>query len=217
VNATRLVVALTGASGAVYGRRMLQVLSGIGIETHFTVSDAARKVASLELGLDLDPANGESLKAALAGAAASTLHYHSCRNLAAPIASGSFVTAGMAIVPCSMGTLARIAAGVSTSLVDRAADVCLKERRRLVLVVRETPYSEIHLENMLRLTRAGAVVLPASPGFYGRASRVEDLVDFVIARTLDHLGVKHDLAPRYGETVAAGHGDSVEDFESWEA
>ncbi|HLG41868.1 MAG TPA: flavoprotein, partial [Planctomycetota bacterium] len=127
-------MALTGSSGAVYGRRILEVLSRTDWEVHFTVSDSARKVAALELGIDLDLSNGEAVKAALVGARSSNLVYHAAGNLAAPIASGSFVTAGMAIVPCSMGTLGRISSGVSTSLVDRAADVCLKERRRLVLV-----------------------------------------------------------------------------------
>lgn len=215
MKSTRIVVALTGASGTIYGRRLLQVLADLPVEVHLTLSESARKVAALELGLELDLSNGESVKAALAGtrAWARAWQYHHWKNLEAPISSGSFLTSGMAVIPCSMGTLARIACGVSTSLIDRAADVCLKERRRLVLVPRETPYSEIHLENMLRLTRAGAVVLPASPGFYGRPRRVEDLVDFVVARTLDHLGVRHDVAPRYGE----GIGTPVEDFEPSEA
>jgi 4-hydroxy-3-polyprenylbenzoate decarboxylase len=113
-------------------------------------------------------------------------------------ASGSAKTAGMVVCPCSMGTLASIAAGTSRSLVERAADVTLKERRPLVLVPRETPLSAIHLENMLRLTRAGAVILPASPGFYNRPARIEDLVDFIVARVLDHLGVENTLAPRWG-------------------
>lgn len=210
---TRVVVAMTGASGAIYGRRLLQVLATMPVEVHLTVSESARKVAALELGLELDLSNGESVKAALGGGRTGLWHYHHWKNLEAPIASGSFVTSGMAVIPCSMGTLARVACGVSTSLVDRAADVCLKERRRLVLVPRETPYSEIHLENMLRLTRAGAVVLPASPGFYGLAHRVDDLIDFVVARVLDHLALQHDVAPRYGEWIGAPVGD----FEAWEA
>jgi 4-hydroxy-3-polyprenylbenzoate decarboxylase len=121
-------------------------------------------------------------------------------------ASGSAKTAGMVICPCSMGTLASIAAGTSRSLVERAADVTLKERRPLVLVPRETPLSAIHLENMLRLTRAGAVVLPASPGFYHRPASIAELVDFVVARVLDHLGVENTLAPRWGESGEGGRG-----------
>jgi 4-hydroxy-3-polyprenylbenzoate decarboxylase len=122
---------------------------------------------------------------------------------AAP-ASGSALSAGMVVCPCSMGTLSAIAAGSSRSLVERAADVALKERRPLVLVPRETPLSTIHLENMLRVTRAGAIVLPAAPGFYHRPTRIEDLVDFIVARVLDHLGVEHGLVPRWGEGAGGG-------------
>jgi 4-hydroxy-3-polyprenylbenzoate decarboxylase len=120
------------------------------------------------------------------------------RDRGAAPASGSALTAGMVICPCSMGTVSAIAVGASRSLVERAADVALKERRRLILVPRETPYSAIHLENMLALTRAGAVVLPASPGFYHRPETIDDLVNFVVARVLDHLGVEHSLVPRWG-------------------
>jgi 4-hydroxy-3-polyprenylbenzoate decarboxylase len=120
------------------------------------------------------------------------------RDRGAAPASGSALTAGMVICPCSMGTMSAIAVGASRSLVERAADVVLKERRRLVLVPRESPYSAIHLENMLTLTRAGAVILPASPGFYHRPRTVDDLVDFIVARVLDHLGVEHSLVPRWG-------------------
>jgi len=120
------------------------------------------------------------------------------RDRGAAPASGSSLSAGMVICPCSMGTISAIAVGASRSLVERAADVVLKERRRLIVVPRETPYSAIHLENMLTLTRAGAVVMPASPGFYHRPSSVDDLVAFVVARILDHLGVEHDLVPRWG-------------------
>src|SRR4029450_5674218 len=120
------------------------------------------------------------------------------RDRGAAPASGAALTAGVVIWPCAMGTLSAIAVGASRSLVERAADVVLKERRRLVLVPRETPYSAIHLENMLNLTRAGAVILPASPGFYHRPSTIDDLVNFVVARVLDHLGVAHSLVPRWG-------------------
>ncbi|HZN61760.1 MAG TPA: UbiX family flavin prenyltransferase, partial [Planctomycetota bacterium] len=120
-------------------------------------------------------------------------------------ASGSFRHDGMAVVPCSMGTLGRIAHGVSSGLADRAADVCLKERRKLVLVPRETPYSTIHLENMLKLSQAGAIVLPASPGLYAGATTVEQLVDFVVSRALDHLGVENNLMQRYGEPAKRRH------------
>lgn len=195
----RFVVAITGASGAVYGRRVLEALAGAGHEVHFTVSEAARKVIAVELALNLNLRDGEDVVAQLLpGARADRVRFYHPSQLDAPIASGSFPTDGMVVVPASMGTIGRIASGVSTALVDRAADVALKERRRLVLVPRETPYSEIHLKNMLRVTRAGAVVLPASPGFYGHAQSVEQLVDFVVARVLDHLGVPNALSPRYG-------------------
>ena len=192
---SRIVVAISGGSGAVYGRRLAQVLAAAGHEIHLTVSDAARKVIAAELGLNLNLRDADDVVAHLVGL---PVTYHHYQNVAAPIASGSFPTDAMVVAPCSMGTIGRIASGVSTGLIDRAADVCLKERRRLILVPRETPYSEIHLENMLRVTRAGAIVLPASPGFYGRPERVDQLVDFVVGRILDHLGVENTLAPRYG-------------------
>ncbi len=148
------------------------------------MSDAAAKIAVHELG----PEPGEER---------SNVIRHAPGDLEVPIASGSYRHDGMAVCPCSMGTLGRIAGGISSNLIERAADVCLKERRRLVLVPRETPLSEIHLENMLRVTRAGAVVLPASPGFYGREVTVGRLVDFVVSRVLDQLGVENTLADRY--------------------
>lgn len=198
----RLFVAITGASGVIYGKRLVEILARLPVETHVTVSAPAARVFDIEMKLSLDPANGESVLAALAGPACESLIYHSPEDVGAPPASGSFRLQGMAIVPCSSGTLGRIASGVSTSLIERAADVCLKERRRLVLVPRETPLSRIQLENMLRVTDAGAIVLPACPGFYGHAAGIQDLVDFVVGRVLDHLGVEHDLVRRYGESNA---------------
>jgi 4-hydroxy-3-polyprenylbenzoate decarboxylase len=169
------------------------------------VSDAAAKVARHELGLELDLSDGAGVVRALLGEESPDVRYHAVEDLEAPIASGSFRHDGMAICPCSAGSLGRIAGGISSNLIERAADVCLKERRRLVLVPRETPLSEIHLENMLRLARAGAVILPASPGFYGPQGRIEDLVDFVVSRTLDHLGVENDLIPRYAPPSCRRH------------
>lgn len=169
------------------------------------MSDAAAKVARHELGLELDLSDGAGLVRALLGEESPDVRYHAVEDLEAPIASGSFRHDGMAICPCSAGSLGRIAGGISSNLIERAADVCLKERRRLVLVPRETPLSEIHLENMLRLARAGAVILPASPGFYGPQGRIEDLVDFVVSRTLDHLGVENDLIPRYAPPSCRRH------------
>jgi 4-hydroxy-3-polyprenylbenzoate decarboxylase len=201
VGKKRLIVALSGSSGQVYGRRLLEVLASTSWQIHFTISEPAQKVIQHELMIDLDLDDGEEIQRRLIGTVSERFHYHPCRDLTASIASGSFAAAGMAIVPCSVGTLGRIASGVSQNLIDRAADVCLKERRRLILVPRETPLSEIHLENMLRVTRAGAVVMPASPGFYAGGSTVEQLVDFVVGRILDHVGVEHDLVPGWGETV----------------
>ena len=201
LTAGRIVVAVSGGSGAIYARRLLTVLVRGGHAVHLTVSDAARKVIAQELELNLNLRDGDDVVRALVGAPAGVT-YHHYQDVAAPIASGSFKTDGMVVVPCSMGTVGRIASGVSTGLIDRAADVCLKERRRLILVPRETPYSEIHLENMLRVTRAGAVVLPASPGFYSHPREVDQLVDFVVSRILDHLGVANELVPRYGQTEA---------------
>ncbi len=195
----RLIVALSGSSGALYGRRLLEVLSQTTYEVHWTVSEAASKVIHHEMGITLDLSDGVDALHKLIGRAAPRFHYHSCRDVSAPIASGSFQTAGMAILPCSMGTIGRIASGVSVNLIDRAADVCLKERRKLVVVPRETPLSEIHLDNMLRITRAGGTILPASPGFYAGVSSVDQLVDFIVGRVLDHLGLDHDLVPWYGE------------------
>jgi 4-hydroxy-3-polyprenylbenzoate decarboxylase len=169
------------------------------------VSDAAAKVAAHELALPLDPSDGPGVVRALLGEESPRVLHHFWTDLEVPVASGSYRHDGMAVCPCSGGTLARIAVGASSNLIERAADVCLKERRRLVLVPRETPLSEIHLENMLRVTRAGAVVLPASPGFYAGADSVGRLVDFVVARVLDQLGVEHALSERYGEPARRRH------------
>lgn len=193
----RFILALTGASGVVYGRRLAAVLAASGHDLHLTVSESARKVLAVELTLQLNLRDGDDVVRSLIGPDA-RVTYHHYQDVAAPPASGSFKTDGMAVVPCSMGTLGRIAAGASSNLIERAADVCLKERRRLVLVPRETPYSLIHIDNMKRLTEAGAVILPASPGFYGHPQSVDQLVDFVVARVLDHLGVENALVPRYG-------------------
>ncbi|HEY3226519.1 MAG TPA: flavin prenyltransferase UbiX [Planctomycetota bacterium] len=201
----RFVLALTGASGSAYGRRLLECLAGTGAEVHLTVSEAAAKVAAHELGLRFDPDDGPAALRALLGHEPANVVCHSNRDFEVPVASGSFRHDGMAIVPCSMGTLGRIAHGASTNLVERAADVCLKERRKLILVPRETPYSTIHLENMLRLSQAGAIILPASPGLYAESGSVDQLVDFIVSRVLDHLGVENNLMQRYGEPIHRRH------------
>lgn len=188
---SELIVSITGASGAVYGLSLLRALVSLGRRTHVIVSEGGARVLQHECGLSVNPKQPDARL--LAPERPELVTGHSCANYGASIASGSCPVAGMAVVPCSMGTLARIASGMADNLVGRAADVCLKERRRLVLVPRDTPLSAIHLENMLRVTNAGGVILPASPGFYAGARTVDDLVRFVVARILDHLSVEHDL------------------------
>ena len=191
-----LVVAVTGASGAPYAVRLLQSLAAAAQPTWLIVSDHGLRLLQTESGIE----SVGQLRAQVGTAAwDANVRTFDDRDRGALPASGSVPTKGMVICPCSMGTVAAIAMGTSRSLVERAADVVLKERRRLVVVPRETPYSDIHLENMLRLTRAGAIVLPASPGFYHRPESIEELVDFVVGRILDHVGVKHTM-PRWSDT-----------------
>ncbi|MBI2408535.1 MAG: UbiX family flavin prenyltransferase [Gemmatimonadetes bacterium] len=191
-----IIMAITGASGAPYGVRLLQALAHAEQRVSLIVSSHGLRLIQTETSLD----SVEGLRTHVGGAAWDrwVTVYDDADRGAGP-ASGSHRASAMVICPCSMGTLAAIAAGTSRSLVERAADVTLKERRRLVLVTRETPLSSIHLENMLRVTHAGAVVMPASPGFYNAPTKIEELVDFVVARVLDHLGVENGLAPRWGE------------------
>jgi len=184
---------------------LLECLAATGAAVHFSVSEAGAKVIAHELHAPLDLEDGPGVARALLGEEPPNVRYHPVRELEAPIASGSYRHDGMAICPCSGGTLGRIAHGASTNLIERAAEVCLKERRRLVVVPRETPLSIIQIENMLRLAQAGAVVLPASPGFYAQNDSVERLVDFVVSRVLDHLGVENDLMRRYGEPAQKRH------------
>lgn len=195
-----IVVAVTGASGAPYAVRLLESLVQSGQRVQLIVSDHGLRLLRTETSLG----SIDDLRSSVGAErwdASVTLFDDGDRG-AAP-ASGSARNRGMVICPCSMGTISAISQGTSRSLVERAADVALKERRRLVLVPRETPYSAIHLENMLRLTRAGAVVLPASPGFYHRPTSIAELVDFVVARVLDHLDVEHTLGRRWGEVPEA--------------
>jgi 4-hydroxy-3-polyprenylbenzoate decarboxylase len=203
-NPLDLVVAITGASGAAYAARLLQVLVNAGRRVHVTVSPSATQVFQLELGLTLDLRNCD-LSQLLTEQSASnneqprgSLVYHHYQDFRAGIASGSFLTAGMVVCPCSMGTLASIANGLSTNLIHRAADVHLKERRKLILVPRETPLGSIQLENMKRLADVGAIILPAMPGFYHGPTTIQDLVDFVVGRICDQLGVPHELFKRWG-------------------
>ena len=200
-----ICLAYTGASGMPYGIRLLECLLAAGCRVQLLYSQAAQVVAKQEMDLDL-PSRAKDAAAQLraqyaAGLAKSggTLEVFGREEWFAPVASGSNPPDAMVVCPCSMGTLAAIAQGLADNLIERAADVALKERRPLVLVPRETPFSAIHLENMLRLSRAGAVILPPSPGFYTHPQTVQDVVDFVVARVLDQLGVAHALMPRWGE------------------
>ena len=193
-----VVVAITGASGAPYAVRLLRALVELETPTWLIVSSHGERLLRTETDTPTVAALRERLGAGFWDAAVT--QFDDADRGAKP-ASGSARTAGMVICPCSMGTLAAVAAGTSRSLVERAADVAIKERRRLIVVPRETPYSAIHLENMLTLTRAGVIVMPASPGFYHRPARIEELVDFVVARILDHLGVAHDVGRRWGEDI----------------
>lgn len=196
-----LVMAITGASGAPYAVRLLEQLLIAERKISLIVSSHGYRLLKTECDV-LDLADLRSAVGKRRFDVFVTVFDDADRG-AAP-ASGSSLAGGMVICPCSMGTLASIAAGTSRSLVERAADVALKERRPLLLVTRETPLSLIHLENMRRVTLAGAVVMPAAPGFYHRPKQVSDLVDFVVARALDHLGVPNSLAPRWGESESEG-------------
>ncbi|WP_276574614.1 flavin prenyltransferase UbiX [Billgrantia ethanolica] len=196
-----VTVALTGASGAQYGLRLIEALIAAGHEVWVMVSKAAHLVIETETDASL-PARPERLAQALSersGAAEGQIRCFGREDWMAPVASGSGAPSAMVICPCSTGTLSAVATGASNNLIERAADVALKERRQLILVPRETPLSAIHLEHMLNLARLGAVVLPAAPGFYHRPTTVDDLVDFIVARILNQLGIEHRLMPRWGE------------------
>jgi 4-hydroxy-3-polyprenylbenzoate decarboxylase len=198
-----LTVAITGASGAIYAHRTLIHLAASGAieRINLIMSEAALIVARVELGVDLRLADDDH-RARLnrwleLPPGAKLVRLHRLDNLAAAPASGSYMQAGMIIIPCSMGTLGAISSGAGTNLIHRAADVTLKEGRRLVIVPRESPYNEIHLENMLRLSRAGARILPASPAFYHRPQNITEMVDHLVFRILDQFGVPHSQATRW--------------------
>ena len=195
-----VTLAWTGASGMPYGLRLLECLLQAKLRVYLLYSSAAQIVAKqeLELTLPAQPAAAAALLAGRFGADPGQLTVFGREDWMSPVASGSNPGDAMAICPCSLGTLGAVASGLADNLIERAADVMLKERRPLVLVPRETPLSAIHLENMLKLARAGAVILPPSPGFYGRPESIGDLVDFIVARILDQLGVSHALGPRWG-------------------
>ena len=195
-----LTVAITGASGAPYAYRTLLHLAASGVveRINLIMSEAALTVARVELGVDLREADQRRINEWLALAPDSKLvRLHRLDNLAAPPASGSHPQAGMIVVPCSMGTLGAVASGAGTNLIHRAADVTLKEGRRLIIVPRESPYNAIHLENMLRLAHAGARILPASPAFYHRPQTINDMIDHLVFRILDQFGVPHSQKSRW--------------------
>lgn len=181
----RLVVAITGASGAIYGKRLLEILKKANVETHLIISKAAEKVIQYEI------ANSKGDLQQLAN------HVYAEDDFTAPLASGSFITDGMIIIPCSMKTAAGIAHGYAENLILRAADVALKEKRKLILVPRETPLNAIHLRNLLDLAMIGATIVPAMPAFYYNPKRIDDLVDFIIGKVCDSIGLSNNLFQRW--------------------
>lgn len=197
-----ITLALTGASGMAYGLRLLECLLAQGAHVRVLASQAAHVVAAQELRLTLPsrPAELENWLRERYPGHAGVLRVYGREDWFAPVASGSGASNAMVVCPCSMGTLAAIAQGLSDNLIERAADVMIKENRKLILVPRETPFSALHLENMLKLARLGVTVLPANPGFYHHPQRIEDLIDFIVARILDQLGMHSELIPRWGET-----------------
>jgi len=199
-----ITVALTGASGAQYGLRLIDVLVASGHEVWVMISKAAHMVIATETEISL-PAQPQRLAEALierSGAQSGQIRCFGREDWMAPVASGSGAPSAMVICPCSTGTLSSVATGASNNLIERAADVAIKERRTLVMVPRETPFSPIHLEHMLTLSRMGVVILPAAPGFYHQPACIDDLIDFIVARILNQLQISHNLMPRWGEPSA---------------
>jgi len=191
----KLIVAITGASGSIYAVRFLEAILEEFDRVYLTITENAQLVIKTELGIDF-PADEVDTKSFL-GKYHEKVEVFSPHDLAAPPSSGSVKTEGMVIIPCSMGTVGRIASGVSNDLVTRAADVCLKERRPLIMVVRESPLNLIHLRNLTALAEAGATILPASPAFYCNPKTIEDLVDFVVARAIQQLGISQTITPEW--------------------
>ncbi|OCH40448.1 flavin prenyltransferase UbiX [Aliivibrio fischeri] len=195
-----ITLAMTGASGAPYGLRLLECLLAADYHVYFLISSAARVVMATEHDLKL-PSGPDAMKAALVehlGCNADKLTVCGKEDWFSPVASGSAAPKQMIVCPCSAGSVASIAHGISDNLIERAADVVLKERGQLILVVREAPFSTLHLENMLKLSQIGATIMPAAPGFYHQPKSIEDLIDFMVARILEHLGVEQGLVPRWG-------------------
>jgi 4-hydroxy-3-polyprenylbenzoate decarboxylase len=207
-----ICVGITGASGAIYAVRLLDELRAAGHDVYLSISPSGRDVIRQELDLKLDLDHFDASRLPLSETSEAfvrdsispppsrlgELHYYHCQNFLAPMASGSFLTAGMVICPCSGTTLSAVAVGAANNLIQRAAEVHLKEQRKLILVTRETPLSLAHIDNMRRVTEAGGIVLPASPGWYHDVQSVRDLVAFIVARICDQLGVEHTLTKRWG-------------------
>lgn len=196
-----VAVAITGASGVQYGLRLIECLVAADHEVYVMISKAAHRVIDVETDIDL-PAQPDRLTQDLSarfGAGAGQIRCFAREDWMAPVASGSGNWQALVICPCSTGTLSAVACGASNNLIERAADVALKERRQLILVPRETPLSAVHLDNMLKLTHMGAVMLPAAPGFYHRPDSVAEMIDFIVARILNQLGIAQTLMPRWGE------------------
>ena len=197
----RVTLAMTGASGAQYGLRLLDCLVREEREVHFLISKAAQLVLATETDVTLPP-KPQAMQQFLSeytGASAGQIRVYDKEDWMAPAASGSGAPTAMVVVPCSTGTLSAIAAGACNNLIERAADVAIQERRQLILVPREAPFSSIHLENMLKLSNLGVTILPASPGFYHQPQSIDDLIDFVVARILNCLNIPQDMLPRWGE------------------
>lgn len=192
------IIALTGASGTVYGIRLVQVLTTMGYEMALVISDSARLVIREEQGIALRSLTRvEDLETVFGSENLRHVKAYSYKDFSAPIASGSYPVEGMVIMPCSMGTLGSIASGISQNLIHRAADCVLKEGKKLILVPRETPLHAIHLENMLKLARMGAHIVPAMPAFYSGATQIEEMIDFMVGKVLDRMGIVHTLYPRW--------------------
>lgn len=198
----RFSIALSGASGAQYGLRLIEVLVGKGYPVNVLLTNAALMVLALEMEIHLGSSLSEQKRRLMARFAIEDedlLHIYSEKDWTAPLASGSNTSRAMVICPCSMGMLAAVATGQSNNLIERAADVMIKERKHLMLVVREAPFNQIHLENMLTLSKMNVQIMPANPGFYHQPKTVEDIIDFMVARILDQLDISHDLMSRWGE------------------
>jgi 4-hydroxy-3-polyprenylbenzoate decarboxylase len=206
MNGNHMVIAITGASGAVYGLRLAAALLGSGVRLTMLISSAGRQVLREECGLDWQGSEAvvERQLRDYFQVEDERLSYYAEDNFLAPIASGSNAADAMVVCPCSMGTLARIASGAAGNLTERCADVMLKERRMLVMVPRETPLHEIHLENMLKLARMGVRIVPPMPAFYHHPRSLDDLVDFVVGKILDTLGIRHSLFTRWGDSGGEG-------------